>query len=513
MIGQNAQIVVGDANAISLGDNATIDVGSGALVQNTSQTSNGLYNTGADTIEFRNNSTLTVEQGATVLSSGAEHDGEAVNPEGSGNLIVNNGTIQGINAAAIWFQNTTGLNTIVNNATGVIEVGQGGRLGQGNVMGASGNGAVDFTNRGTVLGNLVFAGGNDALHLYTGSTISGTIDGGGGTNLLTLNGAGSDVLPSRITNFQTLQKQDSGTWTINDPLSSFGFTSAEVQQGTLVLAGNNTQYAGSMLVDSQGTLQGNAQTLTPAITDNGLVQFVQNVDDTYTGSISGTGAVEKDGAGTLILAPSTAGSNTYSGGTVLNQGVLQVSADNVMGDPTGAITFNGGTLQLSSSFNLAATRAMTIAAGGGTIDTQQYQSTIAQNIAGAGALTKIGSGTLVLNGVNTYNGGTTVSAGTLVLGDAAHPSASLASGASVASGAAFGGYGTVNGDVTNNGTIAVANALSSFSSGGNGGFTINGRLTNAGTVQLGGAGVGNTLTVQSYVGQNGTIRLNTVLGG
>jgi hypothetical protein len=73
----------------------------------------------------------------------------------------------------------------MNQPSGVIQA-------PGNVMGASGNGAVDFTNQGRVIGNLIFAGGNDALHLYTGSTISGSINGGGGNNLMTLNGPAAD---------------------------------------------------------------------------------------------------------------------------------------------------------------------------------------------------------------------------------------------------------------------------------------------------------------------------------
>ncbi|MFX1736683.1 autotransporter outer membrane beta-barrel domain-containing protein [Paraburkholderia sp. A1RI_3L] len=684
-VGPNAQVVVGNSSAIALSDSANIVVQSGALVQGNATNTTGTYGTGGNTIDFRNNSTLTVEQGATVLANGTESDAEAVNPEGTGNTIINNGTIRGVNSAAIWFQNTSGTNTVINNATGVIQA-------PGNVMGASGNGAVVFSNLGKVVGNLVFAGGNDTLNMYTGSSVSGTINGGGGSNLLTLNGTGSDTLPTTITNFQTLQKKDSGTWTITNPIGSMGVTSAEVQQGTLVLTGNNASYTGSMLVDQAGTLRASAQSLPGAVTDNGLVQFQQDTAGTYTGLVSGSGAVEKDGAGTLTLAPTAAGGNTYTGGTVLRQGVLSVAADSALGGTSGGVTFDGGTLQfggafdlagtravsvtsnggtidtqafdstinqsisgsgaldktgsgtltlngavvgpiaaevqqgtlvlngdgsqftgsvtvdppgvlqasaqslpptvtnnglvqfeqgvdgvytgaiggsgvvekdgtgtltlapsaaggntytggtvlkagtvsvaadsalggtsggvtfdggalqLGSSFDLASTRAVSITSNGGTIDTQGFQSTIAQNITGAGALAKMGTGTLVLDGVNTYSGGTSVAAGTLVVGDASSAGASVAGPVAVATGAVLGGYGTVNGDVTNNGTIAVANALPSAAADAQGSFTINGQLANAGIVQLGsGAQAGNTLNVNSYVGQNGVIALNTVL--
>jgi outer membrane autotransporter protein len=282
-----------------------------------------------------------------------------------------------------------------------------------------------------------------------------------------------------------------------------------------VLTGNNSSYAGTMLVDAAGTLRASAQSLTNAVTDNGLVQFQQDTAGTYSGLISGTGAVEKDGAGTLTLAPTAAGGNTYTGGTTLKAGAVSISADRALGGTSGSLTFDGGALQLGSSFDLAATRAVSITSNGGTIDTQGFQSTIAQGITGAGALTKAGSGTLVLDGTNGYTGGTNVAAGTLAVGDASHAAASIAGPATVSTGATLGGYGTVSGDVTNNGTIAVANALSSAiaNAQAQGSFTINGQLTNAGLVQIGGNGqAGNTLNVSSYVGNGGTIALNTVLG-
>src|SRR5258708_27237780 len=177
----NAQVVVGDANGISLADNASITISGGALVQNHGVSTSGLYGTSGDTVEIRNNGTITIDAGGQILSTGTQGSGEAINPEGSGNTITNFGTIRSTTAAAIWFQNVSGSNSVINESTGVIQ-------GPGNVMGASGNGAVDFTNQGRVIGNLIFAGGNDALHLYTGSTISGSINGGGGNNLMTPNG-------------------------------------------------------------------------------------------------------------------------------------------------------------------------------------------------------------------------------------------------------------------------------------------------------------------------------------
>lgn len=246
------------------------------------------------------------------------------------------------------------------------------------------------------------------------------------------------------------------------------------------------------------------------------MRFAQTSGGTYAGLISGSGAVEKTGPGSLTLAPAATSGNTYSGGTTFTEGTVAIGTDNALGATTGSLAFNGGTLQLTQSVDLAGTRAVTLNAGGGTIDTQSFSSTLAQPVTGAGALTKAGNGSLLMTGLSTFGGTTRVAAGTLAVGDAAHAGASLAGGggATVAAGATLGGYGSVSGTVTNNGTIAAANALPAFSAEANGGFTINGALTNAGLVQIGGTGVGNQLVVAgNYVGQNGLLGLNTDMAG
>lgn len=459
-------LAVGDTSAIAVRDNANITVQTGGTVSANAVSSSGFYGTGGNAIDFRNNSTLTVEQGGQVLANGTQLSGEAVNPEGTGNTIVNNGLIKSAHGAAIWFQNTTGGNTVVNNATGTIQTD----VANGNVMGASGNGSVDFTNRGKVIGNLIFAGGNDALHLYTGSSVSGSISGGGGANVITLNGTDSATLGT-ITNFQTLQKQDSGTWTLSKTLASMGVTNAEVQQGTLIVQGDNSTYTGTMQVDAGGTLQGDALGVTKAVTNNGLVRFQQDVDGSYAGQIVGAGALEKTGTGTLTLAAG----NTYSGGTTITQGTLAIGADSALGGATGGLTFNGGTLQLTGNVDVAATRAISITNANGTIDTQGFTSTVSQGISGAGALIKAGSGTLVLAGDNTYQGGTTVAAGTLQLGNG-------------------GTSGSITGNVVDNGTLVFNRSDV---------FTFNGAISGTGGITQ--AGTGTTVLTANNAIQGNTL--------
>ena len=70
----------------------------------------------------------------------------------------------------------------------------------------------------------------------------------------------------------------------------------------------------------------------------------------------------------------------------------------------------------------SANRGFTLGASGGTIEIPNiYNSNVVQIssvIAGTGALTKTGVGTLNLQGVNTYSGNTTIGNGTLQLGAA-----------------------------------------------------------------------------------------------
>ena len=403
----NAQLAVGNANTISLGDNATIFLGAGAVVSNTATSGAGLWTAGNNTVEFGSNGMLTVSAGAKIQALGTQANGEAVNVMGAGNTILNYGLISGGNAAAIWFEDRSkgAANTVDNY--GIIQAGNGT---SSNVIGNSGSGNVSFINRSgaAVRGSLTFASGNDSLTLYPGSIITGGFNGGGGTNSLSLAGelGSSDTLPGTISNFQSLIKTGDGKWTLSGAVGSNGGgtpLAVQVQDGTLALTGNNAGFNGSVRVDPAGTLEARAQSLPPSVTNNGLVLFNQPDNGTYAGTISGTGSVSKIAAGVLTLS----GSNTYQGGTRIQGGTVAVGADSALGAGSGGVTLDGGALAFNSSFTLGSDRAVSVTANNGTLSANAgVTSTLTQAITGAGALTKDGAGTILLtSNANSWAGG------------------------------------------------------------------------------------------------------------
>src|SRR5690606_11350225 len=130
----------------------------------------------------------------------------------------------------------------------------------------------------------------------------------------------------------------------------------------------------------------------------------------FAGAVSGSGAVHQDGTGTTVLT----GVNSYTGGTFLNAGTVQVASDENLGDASGDITFDGGMLHTIATFSSA--RAVVLNEDS-TIETDAAtELTLAGAVSGAGALTKAGDGLLVLTGDSTHDGGTVISAGALQVG-------------------------------------------------------------------------------------------------
>ena len=272
----------------------------------------------------------------------------------------------------------------------------------------------------------------------TDTVADNAIDGGTATwNNVTTNWtrAAGEVNEAWGSNFAVFQAAP-GTVTIE----SAGVSASGLQfavSGYTVTGGPLTLNAPSTLRVGDGSAAGAGYTATIAST------------------IAGSGGIDKTDLGTLILS----GVNTYSGGTRISSGVLQVSADTALGAAAGGVILNGGTLRAAGAFTSA--RGFNIGTSGGTIDTGGNALTLSGAIGGTGALTKAGTGTLVLSGASpTYGGMMTLAGGALNL------AGTLGGTLQVNAGTRLSGTGTLN-NLVLAGTLAPGNSIGTLSATGN----------------------------------------------
>ncbi|WP_186417587.1 autotransporter-associated beta strand repeat-containing protein, partial [Bosea sp. CS1GBMeth4] len=240
---------------------------------------------------------------------------------------------------------------------------------------------VDTAVAGQV--NLVVLGTGQTLQFWDGAntTANGAVDGGAGT----WSGFGS--------NWTDSAGSANAGWGGSVGIFAGAAGGAVSVSGTVAF--DTLQFSANGYVLGGGTLA-----IAPASGTAGTF----NVDNGITAGIASTiadgggTAIVKVGGGTLVLS----GSNSYTGGTTIAGGVLQISADDNLGAASGGLSLDGGTLRTTASFTSA--RTVVLDAAGGIVQTDADLSW-SGDISGSGALTKTGNGTLVLTGTNTYSGG------------------------------------------------------------------------------------------------------------
>ncbi len=131
----------------------------------------------------------------------------------------------------------------------------------------------------------------------------------------------------------------------------------------LTLAGPLSSSGGSVTIGSgilqvgDGTTNGSLGSITVA--DNAALVFNRSDDVTMSGVISGSGTVTQAGSGVLTLS----GSNTFSGGVMIQDGTMQAGNASALGSTSGnTIVTNNGTLDVNG-FNLTG-EAVTVSAAG-----------------------------------------------------------------------------------------------------------------------------------------------------
>jgi outer membrane autotransporter protein len=362
----------------------------------------------------------------------------------------------------------TGTGTYVGGTTintGTLQIGNGGTTGSivGNVIdsgllvfnrsnslifGGAISGAGSLEQRGS--GTTILTGSNTNTG---GTTISaGTlqIGSGGPTGSLTGDVANGGVLAfdrsdtiafgGIVSGAGSLEQRGSGTLTLTGANTYLGGTALDA--GTIAVAADaNLGAAAGALTFDGGTLQNTAAF---AMSRNVLLMvgggtFLTDADLLVSGPISGPGALTKQGVATLTLT----GNNTYSGGTTISAGTLQIGNGGTSGSIVGDVTDNGV---------LAFNRSDALTFGG--------------VISGAGDLEQRGSGTLTLTGNSAaFSGNASVLAGTLMVNGV------LGGTLDVLGGGRLAGIGTVGStSIASGGTLAPGAPFGTLSVVGNIGF-------------------------------------------
>ena len=372
---------------------------------------------------------------------------------------------------------TLSYSTIQNIGGGTSNLGAPTNSAGGTIILAN-KGTLKYTGSGSTSDRVISLYKNDG---YDGATVEAS-----GTGSLTLTGgitgnefglilSGTGVgIENGIIDSKYVTKNGSGTWRLSGANTYIGATT--INAGTVQL-GNptalGTTASGTLLVsgavlDVYGTNYSNLEDLTIngfGITNAGAVINSSATPGTYAGLLTlgsssnivgGTGTIDISNAGTItgsgfnltlggaeggtlrsILGTGSAtltkvdagawtlsGTSTFTGGTTLNAGTLNINNSQALGTTAGTFTINGGAIDNTSGVNLS------------TVDYPlalnadfAYNGSIPRNLnLGAGATTlsadrqiTVSAGTLTFGGIINDNSKSLTKAGpgTLSFGDQA----------------------------------------------------------------------------------------------
>jgi fibronectin-binding autotransporter adhesin len=398
-----------------------------------------------------------------VIGSDIWGDGR-LTKEGTGTLTLSgSNTYTGgttINGGNLVVTTAPGTGPVVNNGTLTFHDaswGFDGKItGAGSVV-KSGSGALTLGGDSEYTGGTIIAGG--AIHATPESVGRGSVDIHSGAYLRVDNATDATLAAGPISGAGTFLKAGSGTLALDKVNTNTGLV--RVVEGSLALSGNGSINSSSLLLDAGASFDISGATGTPSLRElNGqgtvrlgsrTLEINASGSSIHSGTVEGiNGSLAMKGAGALTLN----GTNTYSGGSTIEQGTLYSWS---RGLGTGAVV-NDGTL----TFNQASDDTL-----------------LAGVISGTGNVRKTGAGILTLDKANTYTGTTEIAGGTLALDGAG----TIGTGALLMSG----------------GTFDISNAAS--------GWTGNG-LSGSGAISLG----SNSLEV-NVGGTDPDIFSGTITGG
>ena len=261
--------------------------------------------------------------------------------------------------------------------------GAGGAGGQLNGEGTNGGIGIQSSITGTA--QWYAGGGGAGTDGDTGNTYGGLIGG---------SGVGGDGGAARTAGNAAIAHTGSGGGGGGGHSSNRGGAGAS----GLVVISYSQASSSDLTINAAG-----AVTLSGAVSNFDFVNITNGETSSVAGVINGSGPLTKSGAGMLSLA----GTNTYTGNTIVNAGTLRLSGSGSLGSGTyaGNITNNGIFRSVSSA-----------------------TQTLSGVISGTGRVDASGnSGALTLTGTNTYSGGARIASGGILVAGSGR---ALGSGAS-----------------------------------------------------------------------------------
>jgi len=442
------------------------------------------------------------------------------------NINDSNGVIKVTGNSLPSFSGTFGLSGGSLRTTGTYVGALGTGAGQLQITGGalSGNGGgasagtFNFTVGGTAGGTMVWGvggftpttnfnfgvtgpNGNTTLlnaidlNVASGTTTRTISFGGNGTAFQVL--AGNIINSGSATGVANLTLTAANGNTQNNNLTTFVISGSDTYNGATVFNGGARYQLGtgsnSALTNTTSiSLTGNAQF---AIDISGTTAISAPISSPGGSTTSGYQSLNNPGITVMTIGPGTViltGSSSYTGGTLVGAGVLQIG--------------NGGT----SGF-IPTTSAVSGSAGATLAYDLSSNTTASGTISGALGLSQIGGGVLTLNGGanQSYTGATTIAAAsTLQLGDGVNDGSISSSGTVANSGTLIfnnASLETYTGMITGGGSIIKNNTGTQKISGSN---NYTGSTTvNLGVLQLGSAAaLGNTSNLS--VGTSGTVNFS-----
>ena len=418
--------IAGEFTGLSISDNGGSVSGGPSTVDNAGTiSSTSGFN---DAIDLGLGGTVTNRSTGTISAVGVGVAG-ASNPTIVNNFgqILDASTGVGLSAGGTV---TNALGAVISSPSGGVDIagGVGAVVNSGGILAGVGRaiklqagGSVTNTSTGTIS-----AGGTRAISIVGGPSViinAGSVDGGtiaaidvestqsSITNSGTIHspsGAGIQLDATSASNTLTTIVNDSGgaiegavNALVANGNASVDFTNKGAVIGNMVFGAGDVAlhfYTGSSLI---GNLTAGTGTNTIGLNGSG--------NGTFSSPIANFQTITKLDDGTWTL------SDVVSGPTVLNvtQGALILSAANTY---SGGTTISGGTLQLG---NGGATGSIVgdVTDNGTLAFDRSDVSTFSGVVSGTGSLSQLGSGTTVLTAANTYTGGTLLAAGTLIAGD------------------------------------------------------------------------------------------------